>query len=232
MKETKGNTKIRILVVDEEPDILESISCNLKKEGYEVHTASTGKTAIRKAFEIMPHLIILEVILPDNDGMEVCKYLRSYPNFKDVIITFLSDHNEEYFQIAGFNSGGDDYIAKSISPEVLISKIRSLLRRSPHTVNNYADEIRHKNVIISKETYTIRHKDKLIPLPRKEFELIYLLASRPHKVFTRAEIYNIIWGDGIIVGARTIDVHIRRLRLRTGLNNIKTVKGVGYKYEE
>ncbi|MDR0606164.1 MAG: response regulator transcription factor [Bacteroidales bacterium] len=232
MTETEENNRIRILVADNEPNTRGSISYNLKKRGHEVYTASTGRIAIKKAFELMPHLIILEVMLPDTDGIEVCKYLRSYPNFEHLIIAFLSDNNEDDTQIAAFKAGGDDYIIKPIQQKVLAAKVRSLLRRSPFAIDGYAGEIRRKNILISKETYTLQYKDKSIELPRKEFELLYLLASRPHKVFTRQDIYDRIWGDNIIVGTRTIDVHIRRLRLRTGLENIKTVKGIGYKFEE
>ncbi len=227
----ENNKNIRILLVDDEPDILEFISYNLKKEGFEIFTASDGKTAIEQAFKTNPHLILLDVMMPGMDGIEVCEYLRSYPAFEQVIIAFLSARNEDYSQISGLNAGGDDYIAKPIQPKVLVSKIKSLLRRSLLIQDNN-DEIRHKNIVINRENYTVQYGNELITLPRKEFELLFLLASKPNKVFRREEIYDAIWGDEVVVGNRTIDVHMRRLRERTGIENIKTIKGVGYKYEE
>jgi two-component system alkaline phosphatase synthesis response regulator PhoP len=228
---TKNNKKIRILLVDDEPDILEFISYNLKKEGYTLFTASDGDMAIEQAFKVKPHLILLDVMMPKQSGIEVCKYLRMYSDFKDVIIAFLSARNEDYSQIEGLNAGGDDYIAKPIRPKVLLSKIESLLRRSQF-IEESTNEIRRKDVTINKETYTVEYGDKTITLPRKEFELLYLLASKPRRVFRREEIYNAIWEDGVIVGVRTIDVHMRRLRAHTGITNIKTIKGIGYKYED
>ena len=229
MAEESNN--IRILLVDDEPDILEFASYNLKKEGFTVYTAIDGATGIEQALKIKPHLILLDVMMPGMDGIKVCEHLRSCPDFEDVIIAFLSARAEDYSQIAGFDAGGDDYIAKPIQPKVLVSKVKSLLRRSQILQEN-ATEIHRKNIIINKERYTVQYKDEIIILPRKEFELLFLLTSKPNKVFRREEIYDTIWGDKVIVGDRTIDVHIRRLRERTGIDSIKTVKGVGYKYEE
>jgi two-component system alkaline phosphatase synthesis response regulator PhoP len=222
---------IRILLVDDETDILDFISYNLQKEGFEVYTAIDGKMAIEQALRIKPHLILLDVMMPGMGGMEVCQQLRLLPDFKDVIISFLSARSEDYSQIAGFDAGADDYISKPIQPKMLVSKVKSLLRRLQPTSEN-SEEIQRKDIVINKESYTVRSHGETIVLPRKEFELLYLLASKPNKVFRRNEIYDAIWGNEVIVGDRTIDVHIRRLRERTGIDNIKTVKGVGYKYEE
>ena len=222
---------IRILLVDDKTDLLNSISYNLQKEGFEVYTAIDGKTAIEQALRIKPHLILLEVMLSDMGGIEVCRQLRLLPDFKNVIISFLSARSEDYLQIAGLDAGADDYISKPIKPEMLVAKVKSLLRRLPSAFDN-SGEIKQKDILINKESYTVQSHGKTIILQRKEFELLYLLASKPNKVFRRNEIYDAIWGNKVIVGYRTIDVHIRRLRERTGLDNIKTVKGVGYKYEE
>ena len=228
---TEEYKNIRILLVDDEPDILEFASYNLKKEGFEVYTATDGATGINQALKIKPHLILLDVMMPGMDGIKVCEHLRSRPDFEDVVIAFLSARAEDYSQIAGFDAGGDDYIAKPIQPKVLVSKVKSLLRRF-HVLQEYIGEIHRKDIIINRERYTVQRQDETIILARKEFELLYLLASKPNRVFRREEIYDAIWGDKVIVGDRTIDVHIRRLRSRTGIDNIKTVPGVGYKYEE
>jgi two-component system alkaline phosphatase synthesis response regulator PhoP len=222
----------RILIVDDEPDILEFIRYNLKKTGFEVATALDGKTAIEQALKLKPHLILLDVMMPNMSGIEVCEQLRANPAFEHVIIAFLSARNEDYSQIAGLNAGADDYIAKPIQPKVLVSKIISLLRRSHDYESEKENELQRKDIIINRENYTVHRGEKLITLPRIEFELLYLLASKPNKVFRRNEIYDTIWGDEVIVGQRTIDVHIRRLRERIEIDNIKTIKGVGYKYEE
>ena len=225
------NKNIRILLVDDEPDILEFASYNLKKEGFLVYTATDGKAGIEQALSVKPHLILLDVMMPGTDGIKVCEYLRSCSGFEDVIIAFLSARAEDYSQIAGFDAGGDDYIAKPIQPKVLVSKVKSLLRRF-HVLQEHAGEIQRKDIIINKECYTVQYHGETIILPRKEFELLCLLASKPNRVFRREEIYDTLWGDKVIVGDRTMDVHIRRLRARTGIENIKTVAGVGYKYEE
>ncbi|MDR0368450.1 MAG: response regulator transcription factor [Bacteroidales bacterium] len=229
MVEQTGN--IRILLVDDEVDILDFISYNLEKEGFDVYTATDGKMAIEQAMKVKPHLILLDVMMSGMSGIEVCEQLRLLPDFSDVIISFLSARSEDYSQISGFDAGADDYIAKPVQPKMLISKVKSLLRRLQSPADN-SGEIQRKDVFISKESYTVQCLGETVVLPRKEFELLYLLASKPNKVFRRSEIYDIIWGDNVIVGNRTIDVHIRRLRERTGIGNIKTVKGVGYKYEE
>jgi two-component system alkaline phosphatase synthesis response regulator PhoP len=225
------NKAIRILLVDDEPDILEFIGYNLKKEGYRLYTASDGDMAIEQAFRVNPHLILLDVMMPKQSGIEVCRHLRGYSDFKDVLIAFLSARSEDYSQIEGLNVGGDDYIAKPIRPDVLVSKVEALLRRSKLLEEN-TNEIRRRNLIINKENYTVKYGDKTIILPPKEFKILYLLASKPKRVFRREEIYDAIWDDGIVVGVRTIDVHMRRLRARTGITNIKTIQGVGYKYED
>ncbi|HEX3009064.1 MAG TPA: response regulator transcription factor [Bacteroidales bacterium] len=224
----------KILLVDDEPDILEFISYNLKKTGYDVSIAHTGKEAISIAKEIIPHLILLDVMMPEMDGIETCEELRSYPELKNTIIAFLTARNEDYSQIAGFEAGGDDYIAKPIKPKVLQSRIKALLKRineplpSPFT---YEEKSEDKNdLIIDKERYVVIQNNKELSLPKKEFELLALLVSKPDKVFTRDDIFNLVWGDNIIVGDRTIDVHIRKLREKIGDKYIKTIKGVGYKF--
>lgn len=225
------NTEIRILLVDDEPDILEIISYNLKKEGYQVFTAENGKKAIEVAKKADPHLIILDVMMPVMDGVETCRKLRELPKLKETIITFLTARSEDYTQIAGLEAGADDYITKPIKPKVLVSKIKSLLRR----IDNDAPtkhRIELGDLIIDLEAYTAHYKEALLSLPRKEFELLALLASRPEKVFKREEILDAVWGTGVIVGGRTIDVHIRKLREKIGDARFETIKGVGYKYVE
>lgn len=225
------NTEIRILLVDDEADILEIISYNLKKEGYQVFTAENGKKAIEVAKAAEPHLIILDVMMPVMDGVETCKKLRELPKLKETIITFLTARSEDYTQIAGLEAGADDYITKPIKPKVLVSKIKSLLRR----IDNDAPtkhRIELGDLKIDLEAYTAHYNEALISLPRKEFELLALLASRPEKVFKREEILDAVWGTGVIVGGRTIDVHIRKLREKIGDARFETIKGVGYKYVE
>lgn len=224
----------KILLVDDEPDILEFISYNLKKAGYNVSLASTGKEAVAKAREIIPHLILLDVMMPEMDGIETCEELRSYPELKNTIIAFLTARSEDYSQIAGFEAGGDDYIAKPIKPKVLQSRIKALLKRfvePTYTTSPITEKQASKNeLIIDKERYIVIKNNKELSLPKKEFELLALLVSKPDKVFTRDDIFNIVWGDNIIVGDRTIDVHIRKLREKIGDKYIKTIKGVGYKF--
>jgi two-component system alkaline phosphatase synthesis response regulator PhoP len=221
---------LKILLVDDEPDILEFVGYNIKKEGYSLLTSSNGKEAIRIAVKENPHLIILDIMMPEMDGIETCIELRKIPALKNTLIAFLTARSEDFSQIAGLDAGGDDYIAKPIKPRVLISRINALLRRAPgqqETIprNNIGD------IIIDREKYVIINKGKEINLPRKEFELLELLTSKPNKVFTREEIFEEIWGNDVIVGDRTIDVHIRRIREKLDNENIKTIKGVGYKYE-
>lgn len=224
------NTKdIKILLVDDEPDILEIVGFNLANEGYTIITAENGLEAVKKAKKEKPHLIVLDVMMPEMDGIEACEHIRQIPELKDVIITFLTARGEDYSQLAGFDAGADDYITKPIKPKVLVSKVKALLRR-------YREEEKQGNIIkigdltIDRDEYNIILKGKKINLPRKEFELLSLLASKPDKVFKRDEILDKVWGNDVIVGGRTIDVHIRKLREKIGNNSFKTVKGVGYKF--
>lgn len=224
------NNDYKILLVDDEPDVLEFLGYNLKKEGFQVFTASNGKQGIRKAFETKPHLIILDVMMPRLDGMETCREIRQIPELSRVLIVFLTARGEDYSQIAGFEAGADDYVAKPVKPKVLISRIQALLRR--HIISETGvKSVVLKNLVIDKERFIVIKDGKEYSLPKKEFELLQLLTSRPEKVFTRDEIFMSIWGSDVIVGDRTIDVHIRKIRERLDMNNIKTVKGVGYKFE-
>lgn len=225
-------SKFKILVVDDEPDIIEFLSYNLKKEGFTIKTASTGRQAIDMAVSFNPHLILLDVMMPEMDGIETCGELRANPLTKDVLIAFLTARNEDYSQIAGFDAGGDDYISKPIKPKVLISRIKALLKRAGALDDSAdsRDEIPQSGLAIDKERYVVYLDGQEVVLPKKEFELLALLHSKPQKVFTRDEIYQAIWGDEIVVGDRTIDVHIRKLREKLGEDYIRTVKGVGYKF--
>ena len=222
----------KILLIDDEQDILEILSYNLKKEGYQVYTANNGNEGIAKAKEIIPDLILLDVMMPEMDGMEACEQIREIPDLKDVIITFLTARNEDYSQVAGFEVGADDYIAKPIKPKLLVSKVKGLLRRLKEDEENTdSTSILVGNLQINREEYKVVKDNQTIVLPRKEFELLYLLASKPGKVFTRAEILDKVWGNEVIVGGRTIDVHIRKLREKIDDDIFKTIKGVGYKIE-
>ena len=225
-------SKFKILVVDDEPDIIEFLSYNLKKEGFTIKTASTGRQAIDTAVSFNPHLILLDVMMPEMDGIETCGELRANPITKNVLIAFLTARNEDYSQIAGFDAGGDDYISKPIKPKVLISRIKALLKRAGSLDDgaDSRDEIPQSGLAIDKERYVVYLDGNEVILPKKEFELLALLHSKPQKVFTRDEIYQNIWGDEIVVGDRTIDVHIRKLREKLGEDYIRTVKGVGYKF--
>lgn len=220
----------KILLVDDEKDILEFIGYNLKKEGYQVFTARNGKDAIAIAKAELPHLIILDIMMPKMDGIETCGEIKSIPELSNAIIVFLTARGEDYSQIAGFEAGADDYITKPIKPKVLISRIKALLRRYKEPEKGL-DEIRLKDFTIDREKYLVFKDNEEISLPKKEFELLILLASKPDKVFTREEIFSKVWGNDVIVGDRTIDVHVRKIREKIGLDTIKTVKGVGYKYE-
>lgn len=219
----------KILLVDDEPDILEFISYNLVKEGFEVFTSNNGKEAIKLAQKERPDLIILDVMMPDLDGIETCRVIRETPELKDVLIAFLTARNEDYSQIAGFDAGADDYINKPIKPRVLVSRVKALLRRQGSSGGEEVMEV--NGFSIDREKYLIVKDGKQINLPKKEFELIALLASRPGKVFTREDILKNVWGDDVVVGDRTIDVHIRKLREKLGDAYIRTIKGVGYKFE-
>ena len=221
---------IKILLVDDEPDILEIVGYNLAQEGYQIVTASNGKEAIVKAKKELPHLIIMDVMMPEMDGMEACENIRRIPELQDTIITFLTARSEDYSQVAGF--GADDYIAKPIKPKVLVSKVKALLRRFKEGENNISSTtLNVGNIEINREEYKIIKDGVEITLPRKEFELFYLLATKPGKVFTREEILDRVWGNEVVVGGRTIDVHIRKLREKIGDDFFKTIKGVGYKIE-
>ena len=227
-----SNESIKILLVDDEPDILEILSYNLSAEGYSISTASNGLEAVKKAKKHQPHLIIMDVMMPEMDGIEACEKIRNLPELKDTVITFLTARGEDYSQVAGFEAGADDYITKPIKPKVLVSKIKSLLRRRHDTtpVEN-SDIITLGDLTIDREAYKIVHKGIEIVLPRKEFELLSLLASKPGKVFKRDEILDKVWGNEVVVGGRTIDVHIRKLREKIGDDSFKTIKGVGYKFQ-
>ncbi|HLP32255.1 MAG TPA: response regulator transcription factor [Bacteroidia bacterium] len=223
-------TNIKILVVDDEPDILEFIEYNLKREGYQVFLGSNGQEAIEKAKQVKPDLILLDVMMPFVDGIEACKSLRELPEFKTTFIVFLTARSEEYSEIAGFNAGADDYIAKPIKPRVLLSRINAILRRKD---KDKKEELKLQvgDLVIDRESFLVYRGDQKIQLAKKEFELLFLLASKPGKVFTRENILEKIWGDDVLVIDRTIDVHIRKVREKLGDQYISTVKGVGYKFE-
>ena len=220
----------RILLVDDEADILEFISYNLIREGYQVYTATNGKEAVAQAREVVPHLILLDVMMPEMDGIETCQEIRKQDELKNTLIAFLTARGEDYSQIAGFEVGADDYIAKPIRVKVLVSRIKALLKRF-ETVPNEAPAA-DRPIVIDRERYLVLKEGKEIVLPRKEFELLALLYSKPQKVFSREEIFSNVWGNDVIVGDRTIDVHVRKLREKLGDHHIVTIKGVGYKYED
>jgi len=220
---------IKILLVDDEPDILEIIGYNLSSEGYQIITAENGVQAVKKAKKERPHLIILDVMMPEMDGIEACEQLRKIPELSNTIITFLTARGEDYSQMAGFDVGADDYITKPIKPKVLTSKVKALLRRVKEEEDSEAI-VQIGRLIINREEYKITNKGEEIVLPRKEFELLSLLATKPNKVFKREEILEKVWGNEVVVGGRTIDVHIRKLREKIGDDCFKTVKGVGYKF--
>ena len=223
----------RILIVDDENDILEFLSYNLKNEGFQVLTCNDGKTALSLLDDFMPNLIVLDVMMPGMDGIETCEQIRLNPKYNNILITFLTARSEDYSQVAGLEAGADDYINKPIKPKVLVSRVKALLRRKGSEVvqsDNDTGLIEISELKIDRESYqvTLDHDD--ISLPRKEFEILYLLASKPGKVYNREEIFEKIWGDDVVVGGRTIDVHIRKLRKKLGRDYIMTVKGIGYKF--
>lgn len=220
---------ICILLVDDEPDILEIVSYNLSNEGYSVITAEDGEEAVEMAKKKRPHLIILDVMMPGMDGIEACEKIRKIPEIKDTVITFLTARGEDYSQVAGFDAGADDYITKPIKPKVLLSKVKALLRRYREE-EEQGEVLTIGDLVINREEYKIVVNDEEIVLPRKEFELLSLLASKPGKVFTREDILDEVWGNEVVVGGRTIDVHIRKLREKIGDDKFKTIKGVGYKF--
>jgi two-component system alkaline phosphatase synthesis response regulator PhoP len=221
---------IKILLVDDEVDILEIVGYNLSSEGYQVITAENGLEALAKVKKHKPHLIILDVMMPEMDGIEACEKIRALPGIGDTVITFLTARGEDYSQVAGFDAGADDYISKPIKPKVLVSKIKALLRRLKETNDTSDSILKVGHLVINREEYKVINKGKEIVLPRKEFELLSLLASKPGKVFKRDEILDSVWGNEVIVGSRTIDVHIRKLREKIGDDSFKTIKGVGYKF--
>lgn len=224
----------RILLVDDEKDILEFLSYNLEKEGFEVATCIDGMEALELLPEFNPHLIVLDVMMPGMDGIETCEQIRSNPKYNHILITFLTARSEDYSQVAGLEAGADDYIKKPIKPKVLISRVKALLRRNsaPNIKEPSNEVIVVKDLLIDRERYVVRIEEEPLTLPRKEFEILFLLASKPGKVFNREEIFENIWDDDVVVGGRTIDVHVRKLREKLGRNYIETVKGVGYKFNE
>ena len=208
--------EIKILLVDDEQDILEIVGFNLQQEGYQIVTATNGREAVAVAKKEIPQLIIMDVMMPEMDGMEACEAIRKIPELNNVIITFLTARNEDYSQVAGFDAGADDYITKPIKPKLLVSKVKALLRRLKENENVNSETINVGGIEINREEYKIVKDNLAIVLPRKEFELFYLLASKPGKVFTREEILDKVWGSEVVVGRRTIDVHIRKLREKIG----------------
>jgi two-component system alkaline phosphatase synthesis response regulator PhoP len=218
----------KIVIIDDESDIRDILSYNLIKEGYQVHQAENGKMGIEVCKNIKPDLVILDVMMPGMDGVEVCEALRKIPGLENILICFLTARNEDYSQIAGLDAGADDYISKPIKPRVIISRINALIRRKELTSNQ---NIETTDLVINREKYTVYKTGKAIHLPKKEFELLSLLASRPEIVFEREVILEKVWGTDIVVGDRTIDVHIRKLREKIGDDHIQTVKGIGYKFK-
>lgn len=221
----------KILIVDDETDILDFLSYNLKKEGFDVSTASNGIDALEIANKTDPDLIILDIMMPELDGIEVCRRLREKPQFNHTTITFLTARDEDFTQIKALDVGGDDYISKPIKPQVLISRVKALLRRNKKEEEEKDHIIEVSDLKIDRQRVQVLRGEEIIDLPKKEFELLLLLVSRPGKVFTREEIYHKIWGSDVIVGDRTIDVHIRKLREKIGCDQIKTLKGIGYKFD-
>lgn len=218
----------KILLVDDEPDILEIISYSLESAGYKIYKANNGLEAIKIAKKIIPDLIIMDLMMPHMNGIDACEAIRKSDNLNDVIITFLSARGEDFSKIAGFEAGADDYITKPIKPKVLLSKVKALLRRKSSEQDQTIIQI--NDLIIDRSKYSVNLKGIELNLPRKEFELLYLLVSSPNTVFTREKILDVVWGSDVIVGDRTIDVHIRKIREKIGASSFKTIKGVGYKF--
>ena len=223
------NKNVKILLVDDEPDILEIVGYNLKNEGYEIYTAKNGIEALKIAKKNTPHLILLDIMMPEMDGIEACEKIRATSGLENVLIVFFTARGEDYSQVAGYDVGADDYITKPIKPKVLVSKVKALLRRIKEE-HPKTGQVRVGNIIIDREEYVVIKEGKKLSLPRKEFELFSLLASKPEKVFKRDYILEQVWGNEVVVGGRTIDVHIRKLREKIGEDNFKTIKGVGYKF--
>ncbi len=226
------NSDVKILLVDDEPDILELVGYHLKKEGYTVFTAPDGQQGIDIARRQVPALIILDVMMPGMDGMETCEKMRQIPQLKDTLVVFLTALAEDYSMMAGFEAGADDYITKPVKPKVLMSKIKALLRRANIPAADADTQYTVGDLVVDREGYRVIYKGQEMVLPRKEFELLALLTSRPGRVFKREEIMNQVWGNEVVVGGRTIDVHIRKLREKIGDDSFKTIKGVGYKFED
>ncbi|MCY1532948.1 Transcriptional regulatory protein WalR [compost metagenome] len=227
-----STAKQKILIVDDEPDILELIAYNLKKEGYQIFLASNGQEGVSMAKKVQPDLIILDIMMPKMDGIEACRLMRAIPEFKNTFMVFLTARSEEYSEIAGFNVGADDYIAKPIKPRALVSRINAILRRNGGAETDVANhKLEIGDLVIDREAYLVFQSGNKVVLAKKEFELLYLLASKPGKVYTRESILKNIWEDSVVVTNRTIDVHIRKLREKLGNNYVTTVKGVGYKFE-
>ncbi|MEC4115351.1 response regulator transcription factor [Myroides phaeus] len=225
------NSKIKILLVDDDPDIIDVINYNLKKEGYKIFIANSGAEALETARKVKPHLILLDVMMPEMDGIETCEGLRKMKGLSNTVIAFLSARGEDYSQVAGYDAGADDYITKPIRPKVLIGKVKGLLRRFTNDDENNGDAVSFGDLVINRVMYKVFLRDEEIRLPKKEFELLSLLSSNPGKVFDRYEILDLIWGVDVVVNDRTIDVHVKKLRSKLGENIIKTIKGVGYKFE-
>jgi two-component system alkaline phosphatase synthesis response regulator PhoP len=225
------SNKQKILIVDDEPDILELIEYNLKKEGYQVFLARNGQEAVAEAKRTLPDLIVLDIMMPKMDGIEACRIMRTMPEFKNTFMVFLTARSEEYSEIAGFNVGADDYIAKPIKPRALVSRINAILRRNAPAEDVTENKLEIGDLVIDREAYLVYQKGVKVVLAKKEFELLYLLASKPGKVYTREVILKNIWEDSVVVTNRTIDVHIRKLREKLGDEVVSTVKGVGYKFE-
>ncbi|MBB6109620.1 MULTISPECIES: response regulator transcription factor [Mucilaginibacter] len=226
-----NSSKQKILIVDDEPDILELIEYNLKKEGYQVFLARNGQEAVAEAKKSLPDLIVLDIMMPKMDGIEACRIMRTMPEFKNTFMVFLTARSEEYSEIAGFNVGADDYIAKPIKPRALVSRINAILRRNAPAEDTPDNKLEIGNLVIDREAYLVYKDGVKVVLAKKEFELLYLLASKPGKVYTREVILKNIWEDSVVVTNRTIDVHIRKLREKLGDDCVATVKGVGYKFE-
>lgn len=224
------NAQFKILLADDEPDVLEFLSYNLRKEGYQTLKAKNGRDAMEIALKELPHLVILDVMMPEMDGIETCQEIKKIPELSSTIVIFLTARGEDYSQIAGFEAGADDYITKPIKPRILTSRVKALLRRyKPEKAESETAIL--PDITIDREKYLIVKDGRNIILPKKEFELLVLLTSKPNKVFSREEIFAKVWGTDVIVGDRTIDVHVRKIREKIGIENIKTIKGVGYKYE-
>ncbi|WEA00978.1 response regulator transcription factor [Mucilaginibacter sp. SJ] len=226
-----STAKQKILIVDDEPDILELIEYNLKKEGYQVFLARNGQEAVAEAKKALPDLIVLDIMMPKMDGIEACRIMRTMPEFKNTFMVFLTARSEEYSEIAGFNVGADDYIAKPIKPRALVSRINAILRRNAPAEDVIDNKLEIGDLVIDREAYLVYKNGVKAVLAKKEFELLYLLASKPGKVYTREVILKNIWEDSVVVTNRTIDVHIRKLREKLGDDCVATVKGVGYKFE-